>query len=191
MSHAPASGSSPTLPLARDTPRPALIHSPPKTLHLSVISASSPSQLKHLSPVSPRFYSTPPQSATATPHSSDCHHHEPAARPVNFLSPSAHGCVLQMSFLQDAFLPSRYHHAKNDDARLSKRPRPASGLFSPLVNLVKEPAAAVENFVNNTLHRSEHDYFQPDPATSERRQILHLRMQNVSTMLVVVGARKN
>ncbi|KAK8165195.1 acyl transferase/acyl hydrolase/lysophospholipase [Phyllosticta citrichinensis] len=85
-----------------------------------------------------------------------------------------------MSFLQDAFLPSRYQHAK-DDARLDTKSRSSSssgGLFSPLVHLVKDPAAAVENFVNTALHRPDYDRVKSDPATSERRQILYLRMQN-------------
>ncbi|KAK7544469.1 acyl transferase/acyl hydrolase/lysophospholipase [Phyllosticta citribraziliensis] len=85
-----------------------------------------------------------------------------------------------MSFLQDAFLPSRYQHAK-DDARLNKKSRSSSssgGIFSPLVHLVKDPAAAVESFVNTALHRPDHDHVKSDPATSERRQILYLRMQN-------------
>ncbi|KAK8430825.1 acyl transferase/acyl hydrolase/lysophospholipase [Phyllosticta citricarpa] len=79
-----------------------------------------------------------------------------------------------MSFLQDAFLPSRYHHAKD----LNKKPRASSGLFSPLLHLVKDPAVAVENFVNTTFHRTDHDHALSDPATNERRQILYLRMQN-------------
>lgn len=92
----------------------------------------------------------------------------------------AYGSGAPMSFLHDALLSRRCQHAPHDDqtARSGLSP-PAKnpGLLSPLVRLVRDPAAAIEDFVGG-LGGVEHHCNAPELEDGSRKQILYLRLQN-------------
>lgn len=98
------------------------------------------------------------------------------------MSRYAYGSPALMSFLHDALLSRRYHSTTHDSEparnRLSRSSSHA-GLLSPLVKLVKDPAGILEDFVGG-LGGQDHPQNAPELEDGSRKQILYLRLQNVS-----------
>ena len=93
-----------------------------------------------------------------------------------------------MSFLSETVLAgsTRLHIAGGADAaskdsrRTLKNNQSHGGLFTPLIQLVRDPVGTIGGAVGSLSTVSEIDI--PDDPAIDRRQVLYLRMRNVSAL---------
>jgi TAG lipase/steryl ester hydrolase/phospholipase A2/LPA acyltransferase len=93
-----------------------------------------------------------------------------------------------MSFLSETVLAgsTRLHiaggadTASKDGRRTLRKDQSHGGLFTPLIQLVRDPVGTIGGAVGSLSTVSEIDL--PDESAIDRRQVLYLRMRNVSAL---------